>query len=127
MYKPYLAGPINGCNDDQCIKWRQRAIEIFPNALNPMVRDYRGKEQELYREIVEHDKQDIRRCDALFVNYIQPSVGTAMEVFYAWTLKLPIVVWADPNTMISPWLRYHATHIVDSFGEAIATLKDLDT
>ncbi len=34
-------------------------------------------------EIVEFDLQDVRDADIILVNYNKPSIGTAMEVFYA--------------------------------------------
>ena len=52
--KIYLAGPINGCSDSEAITWRQwfkeeslRDIEV--DFIDPMKRDYRGKELSHYR------------------------------------------------------------------------------
>lgn len=115
----YLAGPINGCTDEECVDWRQHVAINWPcGILDPMVRDYRGVETDCYREIVDLDKKDIRKADIILVNYVKPSVGTSMEVFYAWTLGKPIIVVAKEGTRISPWLRYHSTCIVHSFKEA---------
>lgn len=88
-----------------------------------MRRDYRGREAECVNEIVRLDKIDIEQSDALLVNYDKPSVGTSMEVFYAWLLGRPVVVVAKSGTVISPWLRYHSTAIVDSFAEAYSMLE----
>src|SRR5258707_4663776 len=35
-------------------------------------------------EIVENDKADIDKSDVLLVNYVKPSVGTSMEILWAW-------------------------------------------
>jgi nucleoside 2-deoxyribosyltransferase len=121
--KVYLCGPINGCTDAEATNWRERIKEHFPAAIDPMVRDYRGRETFDYREIVDLDKRDVRNADVVLVNYSKPSVGTSMEVFYAWTLGTPVVVWCEEGTSISPWLRYHATCFVYSLAEVVAKLQ----
>jgi nucleoside 2-deoxyribosyltransferase len=122
--KVYLCGPINGCTDSECKDWREEAKQFF-SWIDPMKRDYRGQEAVAYREIVDLDKRDIRKADALLVNYTKPSVGTAMEIYYAWTLGIPVVLWCAPDAVISPWLRYHSTSIVHSFDSARAKLWEL--
>ncbi len=125
--KVYLCGPINGCTDSEAMDWRERVKQIYPDSIDPMKRDYRGKEKEDYREIVDLDKRDIREADALLVYYVKPSVGTSMEVFYAWTLGKPIIVMTEPyvSLSISPWLRYHSTAIVVGLTDAIKKLAQL--
>jgi nucleoside 2-deoxyribosyltransferase len=118
--KAYLCGPINGCTDEECKDWREAAKLCLPDTLDPMRRDYRGRESQSYKEIVEGDKDDIRESDVLLVNYDKPSVGTSMEIYFAWLLGKPIIVVARPETVISPWLRYHSTKIVNSFEEAFS-------
>lgn len=121
--KPYLCGPINGCTDSEANDWREAVLGYFPDAINPMIRDYRGIEDAAYREIVELDKRDIRNSDVLAVNYIKPSVGTSMEVFYAWQIGTPVVVWCPEDASISPWLKYHATTFVHSLEGLVAALE----
>lgn len=116
--KVYLCGPINGCTDEEASNWREAAKLRLPNTLDPMKRDYRGKEAQDYREIVQLDKLDIQKSDVLLVNYDKPSVGTSMEIFYAWQNDKPVIVVCRKDAVISPWLRYHATKIVHSFDEA---------
>ena len=48
-----------------------------------MRRNFKDREVDSANEIVEFDLQDIRSSDILLVNYNKPSIGTAMEVFYA--------------------------------------------
>jgi nucleoside 2-deoxyribosyltransferase len=124
--KLYLCGPINGRTDSECNDWRAQAKAIWPGkTLDPMRRDYRGHEEQAFREIVENDKADISACDALLVYFDRPSVGTSMEVLYAWGQKIPVVVVDVSDKPISPWLRYHATRITPSIPEAIKELSCL--
>ena len=116
--KVYLCGPINGCTDSEAQDWRTAAKERLLDTLDPMKRDYRGKEATAYREIVELDKIDVERSNVVLVNFDKPSVGTSMEIYHAWLHKTPVVVVCRVDAVISPWMRYHATKIVHSFAEA---------
>ncbi len=121
--KVYLAGPINGCTDEQCKVWRDYIKTQLPDTLDPMRRDYRGKEDESVNEIVEGDKLDINQCDIVLVNFPSPSAGTCMEMLYAWERHKYIVVVVPKDAKISPWVRYHATLITDSFDGAVNNIK----
>jgi nucleoside 2-deoxyribosyltransferase len=120
--KVYLCGPINGCTDDEANWWRKNIKDYCIRSIDPMIRDYRGKEHQDYREIVDLDKRDVRKCDVVLVNYVKPSVGTSMEVFYAWTIGKPVVVWCLPEANISPWLRYHSTTFVHTYDDALEAI-----
>ncbi len=120
--KVYLCGPIFGCTDEECKDWREAAKKVLPDTLDPMRKDYRGRTDEFYVELVESDKQDIDESGALLVNYDKPSVGTSMEILYAWEREKPVIVVAKKDTPISPWLKYHAETIVHSFAEAFEIL-----
>lgn len=123
----YLCGPINGCTDEECKDWREWVKANYNGpTLDPMRRDYRGREAEAYVEIVEGDKDDIDGVECLLVNYDKPSVGTSMEMLYAFDRGKRIVVVAKPETSISPWLRYHSDYIVHSFGEALKLIEESD-
>lgn len=120
MKSLYLCGPINGCTDEECKDWRGYVVEVWDGrCIDPMVRDYRGREAEAYREIVELDKIDVAEADIILVNYDKPSVGTSMEILYAWQLGKRVIVVCPETAVISPWLRYHAHHIVHHFDDAL--------
>jgi nucleoside 2-deoxyribosyltransferase len=121
--KIYLAGPINGCTDEQANGWRSRVKALHADCLDPMSRDYRGKESDSVAEIVEGDKSDIDQCDAVLVYFERPSVGTSMEVLYAWERKKPVIVIDHSDKPISPWLKYHSNYICLSVFEAISLIK----
>lgn len=123
--KVYLCGPINGCTDEGCKDWREAVKTRLPDTLDPMRRDYRGKEAESYREIVELDKRDVEASGVVLVNYDKPSVGTSMEVLWAWLKETPVIVVCRADAVVSPWLRYHSTKIVHSFDDAIAWIEAL--
>jgi nucleoside 2-deoxyribosyltransferase len=96
---------------------------FLPDTLDPMRRDYRGREDNSVTAIVELDKLDILQCDALLVNYDKPSVGTSMEILFAWERNIKVIVVAANETKVSPWLRYHSTAIVKTFSEAFELLQ----
>ena len=89
-----------------------------------MRRDYRGREAEAVTEIVENDKADIDCCDYLLVMYTKPSVGTSMEVLYAWERGKPVIVVDQSEKPISPWMAYHAHIVLMSLPEAVEFLND---
>ena len=124
--KVYLAGPIFQMEDHECIDWRKEAkrrlngIEVF----NPMERDYRGTTNENHKKIVEEDKAFIDQCDVLLVNHLKPSVGTSMEVLYAWEKQKHVVIISE-NQEISPWLLYNSNKICSSLSEAIDYIQTI--
>lgn len=139
-HKVYLAGPINGCTDEECNDWRTMVKEMLDFAelehVDPMRRDFRGIEGDHTNEIVEGDVADIDTCAFMIASAPKPSVGTSMEVFYQWLRSrlgfqidnhmgggsLPFVAQAvvvhPKDQPVSPWLRYHA-HVVHSYEEAV--------
>lgn len=124
MTTVYLAGPINGCTDDEANGWRQGFMERLPedDFLDPMVRDYRGQEDECVVEIVEGDKADIDQCDIFLAYCWQTSWGTGMEILYAWETGKHVMLVIPEGTRVSPWQRYHSHQIVWTLAEAAAVL-----
>lgn len=121
--KIYLCGPINGCTDAECNDWRTEAKKHFKETIDPMRRDYRGREAECLNEIVELDKDDVIECDAVLANCPKPSVGTSMEVFFAWMEGKHVVSIVPDKANASPWLIYHSSVVVETMREAIAWLR----
>jgi nucleoside 2-deoxyribosyltransferase len=122
----YLCGPINGCTDEEANDWRSAVKATWPGrCIDPMRRDYRGREADAYREIVELDKIDVAQSDVILVNYDEPSVGTSMEVLYAWQIGKPVIVVCRAEAVISPWLRYHSHVVAHSFADALKAAEVL--
>jgi hypothetical protein len=122
----YLCGPINGRSDDECKTWREQAKVGLVNFRDPMVRDYRGRELEpgIAAVIVESDKKDIGECTMLLVYYEAPSVGTSMEILFAFERGMKIILVNRTENKLSPWLTYHVTRIVKTLDEALTWIND---
>lgn len=116
----YLCGPIHGRSDADCNGWRGFALAHWDYGLvlDPMRRDARGRMHEdgIEVEIVEQDKRDIDEADGLLVFFDKPSVGTAMEILYAYERDKPVVIVnasGQHERDISLWLRYHSCNVFD--------------
>lgn len=131
--KVYLCGPINGRSDDDAKGWREWVKARLPDCVDPMDRDYRGRELEpgIAKEIVENDKRDILGCDAMIVYYDKPSVGTSMEILFAYQANLEhetgkgfrTILVNKSQSPLSPWLLYHCPEICLSLEDAVEALR----
>ena len=123
MARVYLAGPIHGMADVECKAWRTEAAALLAvhdvEVIDPMTRDFRGREDEVADELVDADKDAIEQCSVLLVNANQPSLGTAMEVFFAKSIGKQVIAFTNADS-ISPWLRCHTWAIFGTLHEAIA-------
>lgn len=119
----YLAGPIYGATDSEAHKWRRHATQALQGkVLDPMSRDYRGKEQENPDDIVLADLADIAGCTAVLANCWTPSYGTAQELVYAHLLgKRVVAIVPNPNK-VSPWLRFHSDVLVPNVGAGVGAV-----
>lgn len=119
----YLCGPIMGEVQGEASEWREHAKNLLGNAfrlLDPMRRNFKDNEVDSANEIVEFDLQDIRDADIILVNYNKPSVGTAMEVFYASYIEGKFVIAFSPFQYAdcNPWMVKFCTKILPSLEEA---------
>jgi len=117
MHKPlvYLAGGIAGLSGRDATDWREfatanlfyrdvecldpmRAKAVLSNqrCISSNFNDY--KDNGVFftsRGIMTRDSTDVKRCDALLVNLLglkKPSLGTVMELAWAYILGKPAVV-----------------------------------
>ena len=126
--KIYLSGPIMDCSGDESKTWRERAKERLAErfvVLDPLRRDFRDSEIDSANEIVEFDLQDVRDAHILLVNYSKPSIGTAMEVFYAshdcgkFVIAFSLFSFED----MSPWMARFCTKILPSLDDALTYIE----
>ncbi len=127
--KIYLCGPIMDERTSHARTWRERARQELGHdflLLDPLRRNFKDREVDSANEIVEFDLQDIRVADIILVNYCKPSIGTAMEVFYAAQDLGKFVVAFSPFTFqdCSPWMVRYCTKILPSLETAIAYIRE---
>ncbi|MBP7274929.1 MAG: nucleoside 2-deoxyribosyltransferase [Kiritimatiellae bacterium] len=121
--KIYLCGPIMDEHEGQARAWRELARErlrIAFTLLDPMRRNFKDREVDSANEIVEFDLQDVRDADIILVNYNKPSIGTAMEVFYASHVLHKFVIAFSPFSFqeSNPWMVKYCTKILPSLESA---------
>jgi len=126
----YLAGAVQDHPDP--VGWREGVIEQFSDRVafkNPLGR-YDCDPNELtvlpghqndggtttvgVADIVEIDKELLDDSDAVFIGYERShgSVGTPMEVLYAYERDIPVALCIQDDTMhheIPAWYRYHVS------------------
>lgn len=122
----YLAGAINGCSDWEAKGWREEAKRWLYGfeILDPMDRDYRGKEDQNVDAIVEGDKSDFLSCQKILAMGLKPSWGTAMEIHAAWSSRIPVFTVVYEGISVSPWLRYHSKAIYPTLRDACLAITD---
>ncbi|MBI3985966.1 MAG: nucleoside 2-deoxyribosyltransferase [Lentisphaerae bacterium] len=126
--KIYLGGPIMDEHKGRARAWRTIAARTLGRRfliLDPMRRNFKDREVDSSNEIVEFDLQDIRDADLLLVNYNKPSIGTAMEVFYASHDLGKFVVAFSPFSFknCNPWMVRYCTKILPSLDDAIRYIQ----
>lgn len=119
----YLSGPIMDEHEGIARAWRDVAKQRLSKdfcILDPMRRKFVDRQVDSANEIVEFDLQDVRDADIVMVNYNKPSIGTAMEVFYAAHDQGKFVVTFSPFEFedCSPWMVRYSTKILKSLEDA---------
>jgi nucleoside 2-deoxyribosyltransferase len=116
----YMAGPPG--SDD----YRRRAKELIEargwEAVDPFVRDFRGRTQGHETEIVEGDLADIRSCDGVLADFSSPDEGTAMEAWYAHGIGKRVVAYTS-SARPHPWTVYVAEAVCAELEDAVGALE----
>ena len=129
MKKIYLCGPIMDEVEGKAREWREYAKDKLGKdfiLLDPMRRNFKDREIDSANGIGEFDLQDVKDADIILVNYNKPSIGTAMEVFYASHELGKFVVAFSPFSFkdCNPWMVRFCTKILPSLEEATKYLLE---
>jgi len=117
----YLSGGIKDFSASDKHDWRERAKGLLNcPSVDPTRVPYDGRNP---AHIVELDKTDIQHSSHVLVYYIRPSVGTSMEIFYAWERKKTVYVVNEGGADLSPWMLYHSTKVFNTLEEAVEQIK----
>ena len=113
-YICYLGGPITGSSFDDCVDWREDFIKLFPTeiqGLSPMrgksylegldqISDSYDTVLSCSRGIMTRDFNDCTRADVCVFNFMNAkriSIGSIMELAWAWSLRIPTIVIMEDN------------------------------
>ena len=141
-YKVYLAGPITGLDYGGAVNWREQVKQELAKSgivgISPMrAKEYfkditefsptcKGYEQysclSSARGIMTRDHWDATRCDIILVNLLgaeKVSIGTVMEVAWAWDHNIPVVVAIEDKD--NP---HEHGMITEAMGFRVNTLND---
>ncbi len=111
----FLSGPIRGVSREESLTWRNKATELLSSKFE-VIHALRGREEKEvfsdYKTAVIRDLSDIKNSNILLVNdTLEESsmIGTSMEVFYAFQLNIPVIVFGNAHNK-DYFLNYH-THL----------------
>lgn len=117
--KIYQCGPMAGCSDEEMHGWREDLKKNYPDItwLDPCDRNYVHQQ---WRKLVDDDIQDINNADYVLAYYWKTGSGSAMELAYNhYVARKPSVVVVPEFKVVSPWVRYHADYLVETFDHAM--------
>lgn len=119
--KVYLSGGIKDFSNEERYVWREKSKALLTcETIDPTRDSYNGDAN----KIVISDKNDIDDSTHLLVYFIRPSVGTSMEVLYAWSSGKRIYLVNETKADLSPWLLYHSHKVFNTLEEAIAQINE---
>ena len=136
----YLAGPIEGVNEEERDDWRQLADLQFDNKTNFVKGINPGRNQDIpydgtyadAQRIVQNNYNDCKMCDAILaylpkeINNRRPSYGAAFEIAWFIEMRKPIVIVTDDESVkYHPMCKAHTGYIYDTLDEGIDQIVDL--
>ena len=130
----YFARAVDGLDRDEVLR---SAVELADeldrhglSMLDPVAMWMNGSRASSdHSALVESDLAILSTSDAVLVDMTIPGrsyVGCVGELVYAHLWGKPTVVWVgDTGLQERPWLRYHASVVVRTRGEAVSALLGL--
>lgn len=129
MVKVYLAGPIEGCSDDEMVVWRKAATMSFDDgirAISPVRMD-----SNFTTAIITQNQYDVRECDVTLA-YLPKSItdrrcsyGTICEIAWAHAQNKPVVIVSDdPYVHDHPVIQEIGVHF-DELNTAVEYINQL--
>lgn len=122
MSRVYLAGSIMG--DPDPITWRKRAQELLAPehvGVNPMDTETAAMAP---KQLVAHDLRLVDNCSAIILNAGRTSWGSAMEIFFAAQIRIPVVAFNVPKEGASLWLLAMISFHVETLESACVLIKN---
>lgn len=125
----YLAGPMEGCSDDEILVWRRAATLSFEDgikAISPVRID-----STLTSAIITQNQYDVSTCDVTLaylpkcISDRRCSYGTICEIAWAHAQNKPVVIVSDdPYVHEHPVIQEIGVHF-DELNTAIEYINQL--
>ena len=131
MAKVYLAGPMEGCSDDEMLVWRKAAtlsLNEGIKAVSPVRID-----SIFTTAIITQNQYDVRECDVTLaylpkcISDRRCSYGTICEIAWAHAQNKPVVIVSDdPYVHDHPVIQEIGVHF-DELNTAVEYINQLLT
>jgi len=131
VVKVYLAGPMEGCSDDEMLVWRKAATLSFNDgikSISPVRID-----STFTTAIITQNQYDVKECDVTLA-YLPKSIsdrrcsyGTICEIAWAHAQNKPVVIVSDdPYVHDHPVIQEIGVHF-DELNPAVGYINQLLT
>ena len=135
----YLAGKMSGLNKNDYCKWRSELTDALIDKaflvgssiqiINPTdYFDFEDMDRHLEKEVMQFDLNMVRQSDIVIVNVngVSSSIGTAIELYEANRLNIPVIAYTDRDVEddIHPWIENCFSTVQMSKDELIDYIRD---
>ena len=135
----YLAGKMSGLNKNDYCKWRSELTDALIDKsfivgssiqiINPTdYFDFEDMDRHLEKEVIQFDLNMVRQSDIVIVNVngVSSSIGTAIELYEANRLNIPVIAYTDRDVAddVHPWIENCFSTVQMSKDELIDYIRD---
>lgn len=135
----YLAGKMSGLNKNDYCKWRSELTDALIDKsflvgssiqiINPTdYFDFDDMDRHLEKEVMQFDLNMVRQSDIVIVNVsgVSSSIGTAIELYEANRLNIPVVAYTEGNVVddIHPWIENCFSTVQMNKDELVDYIRD---
>ena len=135
----YLAGKMSGLSKNDYCNWRSELENVLNNRanligasiqiINPAKYfDFDNMDRHLEKEVMQFDLNMVRQSDIVIVNVngVSSSIGTAIELYEANRLNIPVIAYTEGNVVddIHPWIENCFSTVQMSKDELIDYIRD---
>jgi len=123
--KIYLSGPILGCEKKRAKKWRLNIMSKLKykyDFIDPTTEMYEV-EADHFKEVVSFAEKGIEECDIVLAYIPFYSMGTSIEIYWAYKANKKIIAVLKNTNEMSAFLKKYADIIFENLDEAYDFLE----
>jgi hypothetical protein len=125
---------MSGLTLDEQVQWRStckewlesRESNYHVNCINPCnFFNFFDKKHKTEKEIMNYDLNHVRTSNLLLTNFNSPnSIGSAIEMYLAKELHIPVIGVNENNYEIHPWILECVDRMFDNMKDALEYIND---